>query len=133
MFINLSPWQLLGLLFLFWLGSIALMFFVFYVAMLALRAVNAMSNFEKCGALWRSLLITIPLLICGLIVLSATVYDWMVNHTSAVLLFFDLPQERLVTSRLERYKRGDGWRKHFAELVCTKCLDWADPSGKHCK
>lgn len=127
------PWpQLVELGLLIWLGSILLMFLVFYVAMWALRALNSINDWSDFH-LGRKVVSAIPIVFMALIVLAAASYDWFINHTSAALLFWDKAQEPMVTARLERYKRGTGWRKRVADVICTKCLDWADPSGEHCK
>ncbi len=126
------PWpQLLELGLLVWLGSIALMFVAFYVGMLALHALYAIDDWSDFS-LGRNVVTAIPDFLLELIVFIVAAYDWLINHTSAALLFWDKAQEPMVTGRLERYKRGTGWRKRFADVICTKCLDWADPSGVHC-
>lgn len=130
--LTLSWPQLLELSLLAWLGSMGLMFFAFYVGMLALHVFYALEDWADF-TLWRKMVIIIPLCFLGLIVLIVASYDWLTNHTSAVLLFWDRAREPMVTGRLERYKRSDGWRKRFADVICTKCLDWADPSGVHCR
>lgn len=137
------PWpQLLELGLLAWLGSIGLMFPVFYVAMLALRAgswIDACYDDDTHNPTLNivQILLFVPLVFCGVVLAIAASYDWLINHTSAALLFFDRAREPMVTGRLERYKRSAnneyGWRTRFAAVICTKCLDWADPSGRHCR
>jgi hypothetical protein len=59
--------------------------------------------------------------------------DVAANFLIATIIFLELPQEGLVTTRLARYlKSGSGWRYERALLICTNLLDPFDPSGKHC-
>jgi len=58
--------------------------------------------------------------------------DIVANITVASLLFKDIPREWLVTTRLKRYQEGDGWRKDWADWICTNLLDPFDPNGDHC-
>lgn len=44
-----------------------------------------------------------------------------------------LPRELLVTSRLSRHAKGDGWRASVARWICVHLLDRLDPCGRHCK
>lgn len=55
----------------------------------------------------------------------------------ATVVFLDLPRyqlrEWLLTDRLQRYMAGpDGWRKRWADWICTHALDLFDPRGSHC-
>jgi hypothetical protein len=68
-------------------------------------------------------------------VLLAVFVDWAVNMTLATFIFMDLPQEKLVTARLKRYKAlgpDAGWRYRAAVWICDGRLDIFDPSGDHC-
>ncbi len=133
--------SLVGLALLVWIGSIALMFVMFYVGMAALHYAcwaqecrdDAYGSADSIVA-WVLLL---PNFLTVNVICIAVGYDWLINHTSAALLFWDRAREPMVTGRLERYKNSVdgqyGWRKRFAVLICTKCLDWADPSGRHCR
>lgn len=59
--------------------------------------------------------------------------DVAVNLTVASLLFLELPQELLVTSRLKRHITAPcGWRNRLAALICDRMLDVFDPTGNHC-
>lgn len=63
--------------------------------------------------------------------------DWVVNWTVASVLFFEPPPRLfdLVTDRLARYLKSDGgFRKRWAEIICTRLLDVFDPSpAGHCR
>lgn len=57
----------------------------------------------------------------------------IVGNLLAAILLLDLPQEWLVTTRLQRYKATDtGWRLKVAEAICEGLLDVFDPTGDHC-
>lgn len=60
--------------------------------------------------------------------------DWFMNWTLCILLFLEVPEEYLVTQRLQRYiKEGDGdWRHLWALAICDNLLDIFDPTGNHC-
>ena len=60
--------------------------------------------------------------------------DVLCNWTIAIVVFADLPDEKLLTDRLIRYRANPGtWRAHWAEMICRHLLDPFDPSGKHCQ
>lgn len=63
------------------------------------------------------------------------VVDLIANMTVATVVFLDLPQELLVTSRLDRYlhEEADSWRGQIASWVCVNLLDYFDPNGRHCR
>lgn len=67
-----------------------------------------------------------PLLVTGYVL------DVAINLSVFTLLFLELPHELLVTSRLIRHKRGNGWRSKVAVWFCASLLDSLDPSGCHC-
>jgi hypothetical protein len=53
----------------------------------------------------------------------------------ASAIFFEQPQELLLTARLKRYHGpayAGSWRARLAAWICTHLLDPFDPSGKHC-
>lgn len=73
------------------------------------------------------LILAAPALIVGYLM------DVVANLTVACLLFKDIPREWLLTNRLKRYKKDDdGWRRDWAEWICTNLLDPFDPTGDHC-
>lgn len=60
--------------------------------------------------------------------------DVMGNYTLACIVFFDAPQEQLVTQRLKRYIASEptSWRGRAATFICQELLNPFDPSGQHC-
>lgn len=62
------------------------------------------------------------------------VVDILAQYTIATIYFMDLPRrnEHLVTDRLKRYSKSNGWRKIKADWICTNLLDVFDPTGDHC-
>jgi hypothetical protein len=60
------------------------------------------------------------------------VVDVLTNITIATLLFGEPPRELLLTTRLQRYITGTGWRRNVAAWVCDTLLDPLDPRGEHC-
>lgn len=71
---------------------------------------------------------SLPFLLVGLVM------DVLANLTVASIVFLEPPRELLVTDRLQRHiatRRGT-WRYHLATWVCTRLLDFVDPTGAHC-
>ena len=60
-------------------------------------------------------------------------WDFFVNVTVCTLMFFELPREKTVTSRLKRHINSEGWRSTVAAWICLNLLNRFDPSGNHCK
>lgn len=62
------------------------------------------------------------------------VLDVVVNITWATLVFRELPEEWLVTTRLQRWVNDTrhSWRRVRARWWCENVLDPLDPTGKHC-
>jgi hypothetical protein len=64
--------------------------------------------------------------------------DTVFNVIFGTIIFLKLPQDVLLTQRLERYI-SDGsyssysWRSRLAYYFCTRFLDQFDPDGYHCK
>lgn len=59
--------------------------------------------------------------------------DFMCNMVVMTPLMLEFPRELLVTARVSRHKKGDGFRQKIAAWMCTNLLDPFDPSGCHCK
>ena len=70
--------------------------------------------------------------LCLPVVLLGYTMDTVANVTLATLIFLDLPKEWLVTDRLIRYKKEQGWRLKVAQYICEELLDPFDPTGDHC-
>lgn len=71
--------------------------------------------------------------VVGAIVVPAGIFlDAAWNLTFATLVFWDFPQEWLLTARLKRYRRDEplSWRGKIAAFVCGKWLNPHDPG--HC-
>lgn len=95
---------------------------VFYAAVMSLKRVRDAGAFH-----WSLKALGYPILWVGLAL------DVFVNIAFCTLLFIEVPREWLVTRRLSRLKRGDGWRQRIAAFMCERWLDPLDPSGCHCK
>lgn len=105
----------------FWASAAGIyLLWVLYLAVMNLSRVHRLGTISRlafvCG---------VPLLLLGLLV------DVLVNCLVMTALFADLPKEALVTSRLQRYARGSGWRRRVALWFADHFLDDFDPSGKH--
>jgi len=94
---------------------------IFYLAVMNL------ARAKRDGKLTRvAYVLGLPLLGIGLTL------DGLLNWTVCTILFLDIPQELLVTSRLKRYATGPGgWRKSLAYWFARHLLDVFDPDGKH--
>ncbi len=69
------------------------------------------------------------------IVAVAYAVDVVANFTIALVLFVEVPQELLVTTRLQRYMAGGpelGFQYKIAKWLCDEILDPFDPTGNHC-
>lgn len=96
---------------------------ILYLAVMSLATARNIGKLPR-WALW----LGYPLLAAGYIM------DFLVNITLLSVIMLEVPQELLVTARLTRHINGTaGWRKSFATWVCQNLLDFADPSGCHCK
>jgi hypothetical protein len=77
-----------------------------------------------------SLLLLAPWVVIGWLM------DVLVNVTIATVIFVDLPREKLVTDRLQRYIAQPNpkalWRSTLAIWVCDHLLDVFDPNEDHC-
>ena len=73
-------------------------------------------------------LLSLPFLCVGVVL------DILANIFIATVIFWELPHEWLVTTRLERHMQKDvlNWRGHLANWVCANLLDLHDPRGTHC-
>jgi len=64
-----------------------------------------------------------------------TVLDILFNFTIGIAMFLEIPQEWLLTARLNRHltDRSDDWRDVVADWFAKHFLDPFDPSGFHVK
>lgn len=59
--------------------------------------------------------------------------DFVMQMTLFSLFFMDIPRNLLVTARLKRYRaQPSGWRKRFADALCTRGLNTMAPTKFHC-
>jgi hypothetical protein len=96
--------------------------YIFYAAVMNFQQAR---DSNRMGPMMRYT--ALPALFVGLLL------DAFVNITVCTLLFLELPQEWLVTSRLSRHQKRTGWRAKIASWLCKHLLDPLDPSGCHCK
>lgn len=99
-----------------------LLFWYAYILVMGLYRANLEGRLNKF-----TFVLALPALIVGLLM------DFLANVFIATVVFMELPQELLVTARLQRYMKGPvNWRRDRANWICTNLLDYFDPSGKHC-
>jgi hypothetical protein len=69
----------------------------------------------------------VPVLLIGALV------DTIVNVFIMTIIFFELPREALVTSRLQRHWKTapDSWRGKLSKNISRSLLDNFDPTGDH--
>lgn len=78
--------------------------------------------------------LSLPALIMGMpLVWIGVALDAITNITVCTVIFLELPQETLITSRLQRLILEEGWRSNLAGFICADLLNAFDPSGNHCK
>jgi hypothetical protein len=73
--------------------------------------------------------------LCAPVVLVGLVFDVFANLFIAPFIFWKLPREWLVTTRLIKIKADPNayWKhKYIAQYVCEHILDVFDPNGDHC-
>lgn len=58
--------------------------------------------------------------------------DFLYNVVIGTVLFLELPQEYLLTKRLQRHLERDNWRGAISRWLCRHLLDPFDPKGSHC-
>lgn len=101
--------------------------FGFYLAVMALRRAQGDGRLG-----WAPRALGVPIVLVGLAV------DVVLNLVLASIVLLELPHLRgpapewLLTTRLKRLVRTEGWRARVARWVCTHLLDAFDPSGCHC-
>lgn len=104
------------------LGSIYALW-VMYLAVMALKKAREGGSLP----VWANRL-GMPLLMAGYLM------DFLVNVFILSWLLLEPPKELLVTARLSRHIKADsGYRKVVATWICKNMLDFADPSGCHCR
>jgi hypothetical protein len=96
--------------------------YVFYAAVMAFKRARDSGQMSPAMRV-----LGYPALFIGLLL------DAAVNLAVCTVLFLELPRELLVTSRLIRHIKGEGWRAAIARWICSNLLDDLDPSGCHCK
>jgi hypothetical protein len=107
-----------------WLIALATLYllWIFYLAVMALWRAKRDGSISR-PALW----LGYPILVVG------AMLDVLVNLTIMTLLFAEIPQHWLVTSRLQQHINfGSGWRQKLATWICSSLLDSFDPTGLHC-
>jgi hypothetical protein len=108
--------------------SFALVLVAVWLLYIFYSAVMHFKEARDAGVMgWPMKTLAYPALFIGLAL------DAFVNLTVCTVLLMEIPRELLVTSRLSRHKKGEGWRAKLAGWVCTHLLDALDPSGCHCK
>lgn len=90
----------------------------FYVAIMHLKLVR---DDLHPVAYWHAM----AFLVIGLIL--DVVLNWLVGSA----LFLERPREFLLTARLQRHKKGTGWRRAVAAWLCEHLLNQFDRGG-HC-
>ena len=103
------------------IGSMWLLW-VFYLAVMNIKRAKDNNRLHRIAYM-----MGIPVLVIGLLL------DTFVNWTVMTVVFLEMPQEALVTSRLQRHFKDDptSWRGKFAKQFSEILLDEFDPSGNH--
>ena len=96
------------------------MFFIMYVA--SMNMIRAHDDKKLNGLLW---------VLCVPFVAVSLVIDLIANLTLFTLLYWELPRELLVTSRLKRHVRDDNWRGKLTRWIAVKILNPFDYTGDH--
>ena len=77
----------------------------------------------------------LPFVLCIPAVIVGVLFDVFANLFIATFVFWQLPRELLVTTRLTKIKADPyaHWRrKYIAQYICDNLLDVFDPNGDHC-
>lgn len=107
------------------LGIFALM----YVTWFFFLAVMSMLAAKRAGVLKPG---TVTYILCLPIALVGVSLDFLVNMTIGTVLFLEIPQEWLLTIRMDRLMTyGNPWRANLATWLCKNLLD-PFQSGGHC-
>lgn len=93
---------------------------VHYVVVMALDTARAAGRLSKTATVLGSPVVAVGVLL-----------DVVVNVTVASVLFMDLPRELLVSQRLKRLARGEGWRMRLAVWFDEALLAPFDHTGSH--
>jgi len=109
------------------LSAICFLFLMLYCLWLFFLAVMNLQRARDSGKLpLPAYYFGLPILYAGLLI------DFLCNMIPATLLMLELPQEYVVTQRLQRLVAGpDGWRKRLALWFAQNLLDPFDPKGYH--
>ena len=95
---------------------------IFYLAVMNLKRARDAGSITKTA-----LYFGYPVLAVGYAL------DVLVNLTLMSIMFFELPHETTMTSRVKRHLyHSTGWRETLAAWFCFNLLNAFDPSGKHC-
>jgi len=109
------------------LGAVLSVFlFIAYTWVFYLAVMNLARNKERLTPVNK--VFAYPMLWVGLVA------DMLFNFTVGSLMFLEVPQELLMTTRLKRHLRDHkkDWRDRNANWFCYHFLDAFDSSGKHC-
>ncbi|ASJ79182.1 hypothetical protein P26059A_0030 [Curvibacter phage P26059A] len=99
-------------------------FFYLYVLVMGIYRVHLQDRLK--GFLF---VLCVPAVVVGLL------FDVFANLFIATFVFWQLPREWLVTTRLTKIKSNplEHWkRRYIAQYVCEHILDVFDPNGDHC-
>jgi hypothetical protein len=67
------------------------------------------------------------------VVMTAVLFDALINLTICTVIFLDWPHEWLLSQRLKRYHLTDfNWRGQMAGWICENILNPFDPNKSHC-
>jgi hypothetical protein len=95
-----------------------------FISVMKLRDMRNTGELAKLN--WSATWVAYALLYIGL------VFDMLLNMVVMTVVFLELPQELLTTSRMRRQKFfGSGWRQALAIWFCTNYLKPFDPN--HCE
>lgn len=99
----------------------AWVFFLLYVG-----AMGIMGAYNAGKLNWFLIALCVPYM------LIALAYDFISNVFIFSVIYFELPHEKTVTTRLKRHIKQDTWRGQLSRFICQKILSPFDPTGDHC-
>lgn len=115
------PWLETGLFILLYLYC----FYMLYILIMGIYRAHLLNKLNRL-----QIVLCFPAVVLGWLV------DVVCNLVIAPFIFLEVPQELLVTKRLERHIASndtDEWRYQLSDYICSNLLDVFDPNGSHCK
>jgi len=108
-------------------ASLSVFLFIAYTWVFYLAVMNLARNKEHLTPVTK--VFAYPMLVVGWFI------DMLFNFTLGSIMFLEVPQELLLTTRLNRHllDRHNDWRDKVADWFAKNFLDPFDPKGTHVK